>query len=103
MSTFTCYACLQPVHGLAARCPHCTSYLNWGGAPASQPSTARYNTAVSQSDDDFGAFVATFIVIGLLAAGLYYSWEWVSAVFHWIGSTLTDIRAFLVTILHKLF
>lgn len=106
MSGFRCYACLEVVNWLASRCPHCTTPLNWGGAPAShQSSSPRYTTTnnTSQSDDDFGAFVATAIVFGLLGAGLYYTWDWISALFHWIGSTHNDIRAFLVTILHKLF
>ena len=103
---FACYACRQPVSGLASRCPHCTSALGAGGSRDSSQDYAHLPPIyVSQESQDWANALVfgTIFKAAVIGAIVYFFWAELAAAAQWIYSVSLWIKSLFYGVLVWLF
>ena len=103
--SFSCYACRQPVSGLATRCPHCTTAINMGGGrDRSQDYAHLQPIYVSKESQDwafslvFGTIFKTAVIVGLA----YWFWDDLVSIFNWLENCYYWIKSVFHSVFYSL-
>ena len=104
--SFSCYACRQPVSGLATRCPHCTTAINMGGGRDSSQDYAHLQPIyVSKESQDWAMALVfgTIFKTAVIGAIVYFFWAELAAAAQWIYSVSLWIKSMFYSTLVWLF
>jgi hypothetical protein len=106
MSSYHCYACRQPVSGLATRCPHCTSALGFSGSRDRSQDYSHlppiYISPEAQAEAEATALVFTLklaVIVGLV----WWFWSDIVMIVEWLRDTYQWARTWLHGVLVWLF